>query len=116
MINKDIYLSLDKVVDNWRMDGMTFGQFLRHVSGYFKLKDGSDSINVSNIKYAEIAADDLYVVSAIFGAYAPNDKKMLLAPVDPGTFILPWLNCFTLNLCEKTSMGDVNRQIELESI
>jgi len=41
---------------------------------------------------------------------------MLLAPVDPGHFILPWLNCFTLNLCEETTLGDVNRQIELEYI
>lgn len=116
MYNKEIYLCLDKVVDNWRMDGMTFGQFLTHVSGYFKLKDESDCINVCNIKYAEIAADDLYVVSAIFGAYAPNDKKMVLAPVDPGHFILPWINSFSLNVCEKTQTGDVKRQIELEYI
>lgn len=98
------------------MDGITFARFLRHVSGYFKLKDESDSIDVCNIKYAEIAADDLFVVSAIFGAYAPNEQKMVLAPVDPGQFIFPWVNSFSLNVYEKSSNGYVNRQIVLEFI
>ncbi len=109
-------MCLDKVLDNWRMDGQTFGRFLMHVSGFFKLQDDCESINLSHIKYAEIAADDLYVVSAIFGAYTPNERKMILAPIDPGTFILPWLNYFTLNLCEETMSGVISRKVVLESI
>lgn len=116
MITKDTYLCLERSNDHWRMDGTTFGQFMDHVSAYFKLSESPDSLKLENVKYAEIAGDDLYVVSAIFGAYAPNDHKMILAPVNPGSFILPWLNYFTLNVCEKSDTGDKQRMLLLESV
>jgi len=116
MITKDTYLSLERANDHWRMDGATFSQFMAHVSAYFKLSDNPNTLKYENIKYAEIAGDDLYVVSAIFGAYAPNDHKMILAPVNPGTFILPWLNYFTLNVVENSDAGDTQRMLLLESV
>lgn|GEM_PF-2263389 len=116
MINKDTYLCLEKTDDCWRMDGATFNRFMSHVSGYFKMSDHSRDLKFENIQYADIAGDDLFVVSAIFGAYSPNERKMILAPVNPGTFILPWLNYFTLDVCEKSNGIDEHRMILLESV
>jgi hypothetical protein len=114
-MNLDRYLCLEKMNESWRMDGATFTQFMRHVSSYFKTSNGSGEINFKNIEYADIASDDLFVVSAIFGAYSPNDKKMILAPVNPGTFILPWLNYFTLNVCESLNGKERHWLLLLES-
>jgi len=116
MINRDIYLCLEKNDESWRMDGPTFTKFMAHVSAYFKLTDYADTIDFSNINYADIAGDDLFVVSAIFGAYAPNECKIILAPVNPGTFILPWLNYFTLNVSENTQNGEARRLLLLEAV
>lgn len=116
MIAKNTYLCLERFNDRWRMDGDTFRRFMAHVSAYFRLSNHPDTVNYATVKYAEIAGDDLYVVSAIFGAYAPNENKMILAPVKPGSFILPWLNYFTLNVCEQTEEGDALRLLLLESV
>jgi len=100
------------------MDGATFSRFMKHVSGYFKVSDGNQTINFGNVRYAEIGEDDLYVVSAIFGAYSPDSHKMILAPVNPGSFILPWLNYFTLDVCENANnaQGEEHRVLLLESV
>lgn len=116
MISKDTFLCLEKTDESWRMDGATFTQFMTHVSAYFKMSEHAQALNYENIAYADIGEDDLYVVSAIFGAYSPNERKMILAPVNPGSFILPWLNYFTLNICEKSSGMDEHRLILLEAV
>lgn len=116
MVCKDTYMQLVKNGDNWRMDGMTFHKFMSHVSGYFMAKDFSRDLSFEDVLYADISADDLYVVSAIFGAYSPNENTIILAPVHPGCFILPWLNYFQLNICEKAEMQNYTRSILLKSV
>jgi len=95
------YLCLEKLNDHWRMDGRMVGTFIDHVSHFFKLVDKPSSLDYDQISYAEISSDDLYMISAIFGAYSPDGVKMILAPVNPGTSILPWLGSFSLQLFEK---------------
>ncbi|MDP4278055.1 MAG: hypothetical protein Q8914_10555 [Bacteroidota bacterium] len=109
---------MEKSANCWRMDGATFNRFMEHVSGYFKISDGDQAIDFEDVRYVEIAEDDLYVVSAIFGAYSPNSHKMILAPVNPGSFIFPWLNYFTLNICEesKNTRKERHRVLLLEAV
>lgn len=116
MVCKDTYMQLVRQDDYWRMDGKTFLKFMSHVSGYFMSKDFSQDIEFDDVVYADISADDLYVVSAIFGAYSPNENTMILAPVHPGCFILPWLNYFQMNICEKAEMESRTRSILLKSV
>lgn len=98
------------------MDGATFKRFMSYVSGYFASNDISGKIEDEDIIYAEISSDDLYVVSAIFGAYSPNEDTMILAPAHPGSFILPWINYFQMNICEKENKSDKVRSILLMSL
>lgn len=116
MVCKDTYMQLVRQDDYWRMDGKTFLKFMSHVSGYFMSKDFSQDIEFDDVVYADISADDLYVVSAIFGAYSPNENTMILAPVHPGCFILPWLNYFQMNICEKAEIESRTRSILLKSV
>lgn len=101
MVNKELCINLQKHDNQWRMDGKNFMKFMSHVSGYFAVNNFPESFDCNNIQSADLAADDLYIVSAIFGAYCPNEDTMILAPVNPGSFILPWQNYFQMNVCEK---------------
>jgi hypothetical protein len=116
---KDTYMQLVRKGNRWRMDGKTFCKFMSHVSGYFMTKDLDQDLSLDNVLYAEITSDDLYVVSAIFGAYSPNENTIILAPVHPGCFILPWLNYFQLKVCEKNEKAedrDNTRSILLRAV
>ena len=116
MVCKDTYMKLVRQGDHWRMDGKTFAKFISHVSGYFMSNEYMKDISVDDVLYADISSDDLYVVSAIFGAYSPNENTIILAPVHPGTFILPWLNYFQMSVCEKAEMDNRMRSILMKAV
>jgi hypothetical protein len=101
LTNSYSYICLEKLNDQWRLDGRMLGIFIDHVSHYFKLVNLPSSLDYNQFSYAEISSDDLYMISAIFGAYSPDGKNMILAPVNPGTSILPWLGSFSMQLFEK---------------
>jgi hypothetical protein len=115
MNRKESFLCLDRQNASWRMDGITFSRFMKHVSGYFGICGTIPDVLLDDILYAEIAGDDLNVVSAIFGGYSPDDDQIVMVPVHPETFILPSRNTFHLMVCEKSLLGDVKRCIRLKS-
>jgi hypothetical protein len=114
MNREERFIYLERQNSCWRMEGCMFALFMRHVSGYFHLNNPKDGWNMEDVQYAEIAGEDLNTVSVIFGGYSPNDNRIMLIPVHPQQFIMPFRNSFDMLLYDKN--GNKQQSIRLKAI
>jgi hypothetical protein len=111
---KESFIYLNRENTRWRMDACMFERFMEHVAAYFSPSAPLAEVGCEDVQYAEIEGEDLNTVSVIFGGYSPNDHQILLVPVHPEHFTLPFRNSFDLSV--RMKHDDSVRSLSLKVI
>ena len=99
----------------WRMDSLSSSRFLSHALCYLTTY-GKPPTKDGNILYAEIAEDDLLLISPLFEDFHMEERVLQLTPAQPcEPLTLEGRRGVTLHICHKVSGRNVMRSMILET-